>query len=111
MMHFKFSNGEHGTYENGKKRVYKICDACGRECKSNFGYSFEYAYRGNWGKGQTGLCVACANKVVPILEEALDNMRKAEDRTPKAENRKSVLQQVLQQFEEDEDAKNKTVYL
>ena len=80
-MHFKYSNAEHTyTSEGGKKRTYKVCDACGAEESSNFGMEVSFARRGTRMDERMGLCTKCANKVLPILENALDEMHKAKDK-------------------------------
>ena len=79
--HFMYSNSER-TYigEDGKKRTYKVCDACGAEEPSNFGMEVSFARRGTWMDERMGLCTKCANKVLPILENALEEMHKAKDK-------------------------------
>lgn len=56
---FKHSNAEHTyTDENGKKTTYKVCDVCGVE--------------GNY---RLGLCGKCANKILPLLEDTLEEIQ------------------------------------
>lgn len=75
--HFKHSNGEHTyTSEDGKTRTYKVCDICGAEQQNNFGLEVSHARSGNEGSYRLSLCGKCANRVLPILEDALDEIHK-----------------------------------
>ena len=83
--HFKYSNTEYTHVgKDGKKRTYKVCDACGAEEPSNFGMEVSFARRGTWGKERMGLCTKCANKILPILEDALEEMHRIEDKIKEA---------------------------
>ena len=73
-MHFKHSNAEHTYIEDGKRRTYKICDICGAEQQNNYGLEVSLARSGVWGSYRMGLCGKCANKILPILEGALDEI-------------------------------------
>ena len=79
--HFMYSNSER-TYigEDGEKRTYKVCDACRAEEPSNFGMEVSFARRGACGVERMGLCTKCANKILPILEDALEEMHRIEDK-------------------------------
>ena len=74
-MHFKYSNAEHTYIEDGKSRTYKICDICGTEQQNNYGLEVSYARSGEFGSWRMGLCGKCANKILPILEGALGEIR------------------------------------
>lgn len=74
-MHFKYSNAEHTYIKDGKNRTYKICDICGAEQQNDYGLEVSYARSGVWGSCRMGLCGKCANKILPILEEALGEIR------------------------------------
>ena len=61
--------------ENGKANTYKVCDACGAEQKSNCGLTLSYARRGAAGFARFGLCYKCANKIVPLFRETLEDIK------------------------------------
>lgn len=73
---FRHSTSE-VTYidENGKRNTYKVCDACGAKQKSNCGLTLSFTRRNVAGKHHIGLCYKCANKIVPLFEEALEDAR------------------------------------
>ena len=73
-MHFKYSNAERTYIEDGKSRTYKICDICGTEQQNNYGLEVSLARSGVWGSYRMGLCGKCANKILPILEGALEEI-------------------------------------
>ena len=61
--------------ENGKANTHKVCDACGAEQKSNCGLTLSFARRGSMCIiRRYGLCYKCANKIVPLLEETLEDI-------------------------------------
>lgn len=68
-MHFANSNKE--ITVDGK--VYKVCDACGSKQKNGFGFELDYQRYGVYGGKRMGLCSKCANKIVPILEKAIED--------------------------------------
>ena len=72
---YKFSNTEKTyTREGEKPQTYKVCDICGAEQQNNFGFEVSHARRDNTGSYRLSLCGKCANKVLPILEDALDQI-------------------------------------
>lgn len=73
---FKHSNAEHTyTDENGKKTTYKVCDVCGVEQKTNYGFTVSHKRSGVEGSYRLGLCGKCANKILPLLEETLEDIK------------------------------------
>ena len=72
--HFKHSNTEYTYSEDGKRRTYKVCDICGAEQQNNYGLEVSHARRGAEGSYRLSLCGKCANKILPILEGALDEI-------------------------------------
>ena len=78
--HYEHSNAEVGTTDpaTGKRTVWKVCDICGREQHSNHGFTISYQHPGAWGKETHGYCARCANRLVPILTAALDEIHAAE---------------------------------
>ena len=75
---YRHSNTEVWYEENGKKRVYKVCDVCGAEQQNNFGCEFSYAMRGSLGHGRMALCGKCANQIIPIFIDAIYKMHDME---------------------------------
>lgn len=74
---FKYEHSnEQRTYtdEDGKQETFAICDACGKEHKNNFGLEVSYSMRNNWTQYRIKLCGKCANKVVPILDRATEEI-------------------------------------
>ena len=74
-MHFKYSNAEHTCIEDGKSRTYKVCDICGAEQQNNYGLEVSHVRSGAEGSYRLSLCGKCANKILPILEGALGEIR------------------------------------
>ena len=72
--HFKHSNTEHTYSEDGKSRTYKVCDICGAEQQNSYGLEVSHARSGAEGSYRLSLCGKCANKILPILEGALDEI-------------------------------------
>ena len=72
---YKYSNAEHTYTESGKSTTYKVCDICGAEQKNNYGFTISHARSGVEGSYRLGLCGKCANKILPILEEALEEVQ------------------------------------
>ena len=79
-MHYKHSNGEVGTIDEttGKRSVWKVCDICGAQQRSNNGFTVSYQMPGAWGAETHGYCNKCARKLIPILTAALDEIEKQE---------------------------------
>ena len=78
-MHFKYSNAERTYTKDGKSRTYKICDICGAEQQNDCGLEVSYTRSGVYGSCRMGLCGKCANKILPILEGALDEIYATEN--------------------------------
>ena len=71
-MKFKYSNTEHTyTGQDGKRNTYSVCDICRTEQKSNYGLDVQYTGIGRDIRSRISLCGKCANKILPILEDAL----------------------------------------
>lgn len=64
--------------EDGKEATVAYCDICGKPYKTDYGYKVELAYYGNDTAGRAGLCGACAGKIAPIIEKALDDAKEKE---------------------------------
>lgn len=88
-MNFERGNGMHYEHSNkevveldtktGKHTVWKICDVCGAQQKSNNGFTISYAMPGEWGGERHGYCNKCAKRFVPLLLAAIGDIRKAEE--------------------------------
>lgn len=78
--YYQHSNAEVGTTDpaTGKRTVWKVCDICGREQHSNHGFTVSYSAPGSGGAERHGYCARCANRLVPILTAALDEIRTTE---------------------------------
>lgn len=66
----QFSNSNKEVTIDGK--VYKVCDACGAKQRNNFGFDIDYQRKGVYGGRRMGLCIKCANRIIPIMEKAID---------------------------------------
>lgn len=78
--HYRHSNTEVGTTdpETGKTIAWKVCDICGREQHSNYGFTVSFDMPGSTGAETHGYCTRCANQLVPILLDALDTIHDQE---------------------------------
>lgn len=65
--------------EDGKLKEYKVCDACGKGVHSNAGYEIRYDGGRGFGSARGGYCRKCANKLIPILTEALDKLHEKQE--------------------------------
>lgn len=79
-MHYEHSNAEVGQTdpETGKKTIWKCCDICGAQQHSNNGFTVSFQMPGVWGKQVHGYCSRCANKLIPLLTDALDAIENKE---------------------------------
>lgn len=93
--------------EDGKETTIAYCDICGKSYKTDYGYKVELAYYGNDTAGRIGLCGACAGKVSPIIEKALDDAKEKEQElrakaTEDGNYRKSPIVDSLLRYDERE---------
>lgn len=65
-MKYKYSNGERTQIdENGKREVFAICDACGKEHKNNYGFMLSYSMPGGSVSIRKKYCRKCAAVFIP----------------------------------------------
>lgn len=68
------------TDAEGRETTVALCDICGAEHTTNYGYSISYAMRASYADHRRKLCGKCASLIIPILEDALETAEaKAEE--------------------------------
>ena len=72
-MKYRYSNSEIRTvYENGKEKVFAICDICGAKHENGFGYEVSCAMYGTQLDKRAKFCGQCAKKIIPDLLKAIN---------------------------------------
>ena len=65
-MKYEYSNLEIGGY--------KVCDLCGKRCRTNYGIEFRCTIPNNIFSVKRGLCRKCANKLTPEIMHFYDSL-------------------------------------
>ena len=78
-MEKRFASGGITTMmKDGEEVALTFCDMCGRAYKGDYGYEVHLARHKGRLSARRGLCSSCAEKIVPIIEKALDDAKEKE---------------------------------
>ena len=80
-MKYKYSCTEVTTFnEKGKANTKSICSVCRKKHKNDYGFSIEAEMTGTCFASKSGYCFRCANKLIPILHDALEKIEQEEEK-------------------------------
>ena len=98
-MKFDYSHSEYTTFnKQGKKEIKTMCSVCYKKHKNNYGFFVKLTMSDHCGARKTPYCHKCAKKFIPMLFDALENIRKEEEK-----KKQSVPDHVKKEIEDEHE--------